>query len=422
MKKITWLLFLALLSGMPSPKACTIVSAALNGDVFAAANEDDYTPFARIWFNPVTKDRYGSVCFGQNDLQVQAAMNEYGLFYDATQQNIDPAQYTIKNPYKGDLLFAILGRCKTVKQALDFMKTHSYSFNSQILLADAEGNSVIINAGAQVEKQGVYQINTNFNVCDQKTGNFSCRRYDIANGLLASATQLSVPFFKKLLSQVRQEGPLATQYSTICDLKRGLIYVYYFHDFEHEYVIDLKKELQKGYRLRKLSELFPPSYAYERFAKNHPQYQKELMLDQIERVGFERALQPYLSPGQETIKKDTALALATMEVALQLVKNTCNQHNNGGMWEYWFSLPGGYQVSRMQDNRLFDAGRLLKVLMNDGGLDVKLRYFLAEIYAYTQLIQGNRDTAKQFYERAVSNPPQTYPVSYQRAKEMLIRI
>lgn len=403
-------------------QACTIVSAALKGEVFAASNEDDYTPFSRIWFNPATKDRYGSVCFGHNDLQAQAAVNEFGLFFDFTQQNIDPARFNIKNPYQGDLFMLILGQCKTVKEVLAFLKTHPYARSAQALVADAQGNSVIINAGAQVEKQGNYQINTNFDVCDLKTGNYSCQRYAIADDMLSHTTELSVPFFKDLLSRVHQEGNLSTQYSIISDLKRGLIYVYNFHDYENSYLIDLKKEFKKGYRLQKIAQLFPTSFAYETYAKKSPLYQKEQILDQINQVGFEQATQPYLTLGKGQSKQDTALAMAVLEVSLQLVKNAWNQHQHGLMWEYWFSLPDGYQVPHWQDNRLTQADILLKALMSDAKLDTKMHNFLAEIYAYTQLVLNNREEARTFYQQASADPSQTYPVSYQRAKTMLARI
>ena len=128
-----------------SAMACTIVSCSMNGEVFAAANEDDFTPFSRIWFNPGTPERYGSVCFGAPDLQIGAAMNEYGLFYDFTAQyGIDPAKFELKHPYNGDVMFELLGKCKTVKEALIFLEAHNYTATSQVLIADATGNSVII--------------------------------------------------------------------------------------------------------------------------------------------------------------------------------------------------------------------------------------------------------------------------------------
>lgn len=88
--------------------ACTIFSCARNGKVFAAANEDDYTPFTWVWYNPPTKDRYGSVCFGAPDMQVAAAMNEYGLFFDAAAASYDLNKLNQKNPYKGFLLWEVV--------------------------------------------------------------------------------------------------------------------------------------------------------------------------------------------------------------------------------------------------------------------------------------------------------------------------
>jgi hypothetical protein len=68
MKKLLTYIIAGLLTANAA-YACTIVSCARKGQVFAAANEDDYssTPYARVWFNPPTKDRYGSVCFGLTD-------------------------------------------------------------------------------------------------------------------------------------------------------------------------------------------------------------------------------------------------------------------------------------------------------------------------------------------------------------------
>src|SRR5687767_5620789 len=98
--------------------ACTIFSCARNGETLACANEDDYTPFTRIWFNPRTKERYGSVCFGAPDMQVASAINEYGLFFDFAAASYDMSKLTRKKPYRGFLLWEVLGKCKTVKEAL----------------------------------------------------------------------------------------------------------------------------------------------------------------------------------------------------------------------------------------------------------------------------------------------------------------
>jgi hypothetical protein len=244
----------------------------------------------------------------------------------------------------------------------------------------------------------------------------------MADELLAHTTKLSVPFFEQLLSRVRQEGSLSTQYSLICDLKRGLIHVYNFHDFEHGYTLDVKQELKKGYRLQKVAQLFPASFAYETYAQASPLFRKEQLLDQIERVGFEQALRPYLAASQRPTQRDTALVPAAVEVALQLIKNAWNQHQQGQMWTYWFNLPAGYQVPRLQDERLGQARTLLQALRTDPLADAKLRQFLAEIHAYTLLLAGDVAQAQALYRQATAEPAQAYPVSYIRAKTMLSRL
>jgi hypothetical protein len=402
---------------------CTVVSCSRKGKVFAAANEDDYTStlYSRIWFNPATNDRYGTVCFGLPDLQSQAIMNEYGLFVDFTAQSgIDPAKFNLKHPYYGDLFFEILGKCKTVKEALAFLQIHDYALGSQALLADAEGNSVIINAGAKVMKEGNYQINTNFNISDLKKG-VSDRRYDIANSILSKPADLSVSYLKTLLDRTHQEGNLTTIYSYVFDIKMGLIYVYFFHNFNNVYVIDIKKELKKGYRLENLGDHFPPSYAYETQVKKDPGYKKEQILSDIYKKGLDVTVDQNLATINNPAPKDSTLKMTMLEVALQLVKDSWNRYAQGAMWEYWFSLPGGYNVVHFKDRRLDAADRIFLSLGSQDKLDPKLKNFITEIDAYINLVQGYTTKARNMYEICSADQKETYPVSYKRAKEMLTK-
>jgi hypothetical protein len=420
MKKL--LLFALMIASILSQNiyACTVISYALNGEVYAAANEDDYMGFARIWFNPKTAERYGSVCFGLPDLQAQAAMNEYGLFYDFTAQNIDPAKYSPKNLYQGDLFFEILGKCKTVKEALVFLEKYDYAISSQVLIADALGNSMIINAGIKLSKSGHYQINTNFDISNLKAKNYVCRRYDIAEASLREAKTINVPFLRDILNRTRQEGKLSTIYSNIYDLKRKIITVYNFHDFEHPYVIDLKKELAKGYRLEKLSNYFPASFAYEQFSMNdRAMYRKEMILDEINTKGLQPTLSHYFDVNKVAVKKDSTINSVLLEVGIQLIKDSYNQHANGGIWEYWFAMPGGFKIENFNDKRLKAAGEIFDYLNAQKGIDVKLKNFIFELSAYINLIQGDQNKAKEYYGIAAGSTIDTWPISFNRSKKML---
>jgi len=395
---------------------CTIVSCARNGQVFAAGNEDDYlsTLYARVWFNPANNGRYGTVCFGLPDLQAQTIMNEYGLFVDFTAQySIDPSKFNIQNPYGGDLFFDMLSTCKTVKEALAFLKAHPYAYASQALLADAEGNSVIVNVQANTMKEGDCQVNTNFNICDLKKG-VSDRRYDIAKNMLSDKSNLSVEYFRNILDRTHQEGDLTTLYSYVFDIKKGLIYVYFFHDYEHAWVIDIKKELQKGYRLDNLADHFNVSYAYEAYIEKDQGFKKEQVLAEFYSKGGNGVINKYL--------QDTALAMTMLEVGLQLVKDAYNQHGHGRAWEYWFNMPAGYTITNFTDSRLDEAQKIFIQLQQLPALDIKLKNFMLEIRAYINLTEGNIALAKALYKQVSGKEQDAYRVSYKRAKQMLGRL
>ncbi|WP_293308129.1 hypothetical protein [Pedobacter sp. UBA5917] len=420
MKKL--LLFALMASTILSQNidACTVISYALKGEVYAAANEDDYMGFARVWFNPKTADRYGSVCFGLPDMQAQAAINEHGLFYDFTAQNIDPNQFHFKNVFSGDLFFEILGKCKTVPEAMVYLDKYDYTASAQILIADALGNSIIINAGTKLAKSGAYQINTNFDISKLKTKSYLCRRYDISDEALRKATVLNVPLFRDVLNRTRQEGKLSTIYSNIYDLKRKIITVYNFHDFEHPWVIDLKKELAKGYRLEKLSNRFPTSFAYEQFLmSDKAMYRKEAILDEINTKGLQPTLNNYFDLGRNTEKKDSTLNSILLEVGIQLVKESYNQYANGGLWEYWFEMPGGFKIENINDKRIRAAGEIFNYLKTEKGIDNKLQHFIFELSAYVNLVQGDRNRAKEYYSIASASSTDTWPISFNRSKKML---
>ncbi|KMQ59988.1 hypothetical protein ACM46_17185 [Chryseobacterium angstadtii] len=413
-------IFISLISsGMSAVKACTIFSCSRAGQTFVAANEDDMTPFTRIWYNPATKDRYGSVSFGAPDMQSAAAMNEYGLFYDFAAANYDLSKLNLKKPYPGDLMWEILGKCKNVKEAMVFLKKYDFAISAKALLADKEGNSIVVTPEGITEKTGDFQVNSN---CNMINGKLSCRRPDIANEMLSGSTENNIDFLKSILDKTHQEGTLNTLYSTICDLKKGIIYVYLFHDYNTVYKIDLKSELKKGYHIENLADHFPSSFAYENFSKNHSLYLKESIFQEMQNKGVEATVNHYIAESEKQDPKNKNLDPALLEVALQLIKYSWNEHNNGAMWDYWFSKPDGYNITPYKDPRLTSAEKLLQYLSAKEEKDLKLRNFMYEISGFINFTQGNKSIAREFYEKAISNPAETYPVTLSRGKEMLSRL
>jgi hypothetical protein len=152
--------------------------------------------------------------------------------------------------------------------------------------------------------------------------------------------------------------------------------------------------------------------------QSDPGYKKELIMTEIDNKGLENTITHYVS----LTDTSSAYKLALIDVSLQLIRNSWNEHANGGMWEYWFSLPGGYLITQYKDKRLDAAAEILSYIMKQGNFESKYRYFTYEIYAFINLVQGKIQIAKEYYEKAVSNPSETFAVSFDRAKEMLNRI
>lgn len=413
------LLLIVLLSNFHlSSDACTVISACMNGEVLAGGNEDYENPFVKVWFNPPTKDRYGSVCFGFPDLQSQQAMNEHGLFFDFTaQEGIDPAKLNLKNPYPGDLFFEILGKCKNIEEVLAYLKNHDYPFKSQALVADATGRSLVINAGIIVEKTGPYQINTNFNICNLKDKNYACWRYDLAEKELSKTKEISVDYFKRLLKLTHQQGQYGTMYSNIYDLKRGLIYVYLYRNFDDVYVIDLKKELKKGYRIEELASHFKSNSAYERVVKNHSEYKRELILDEIDKNGIEATLTRYGEVKKSDPASKDKINGWLVDAALNLIIQAYNKHNAGAAWPYWYNFSTSYDVWDGGDD-LKVSRRIFEWLLEANGEEPA--FFLQEMLGYVYTMQGNSKLGKAYYEKAVAKAPKESG-NYKRSVVMLGR-
>ncbi|KAB1230988.1 carcinine hydrolase/isopenicillin-N N-acyltransferase family protein [Chryseobacterium viscerum] len=419
MQKYFLLILISLSGCISTMKACTIFSCSRGGEVFAAANEDDTTPFTRIWYNPSTKDRYASVCFGAPDMQIAAAMNEHGLFFDYTAANYDLSKLNLTNPYPGDIMWEVLGKCKTVKEAMVILKKYDYVSSSKVLIADKEGNSIMVNPKGIVEKTGEFQVNAN---CNMINGKLSCLRPEMATEMLSASKENNVEFLKKILDKTHQEGELNTLYSAIYDLKKGIIYVYLFHDYNTVYTIDLKSELKKGYRVENLADHFPVSFAYENFSKNHSLYLKESIFQEMKDKGIDTTIDHYIAESEKLSPKNEKLNSAMLEAALQLIKYSWNEHDNGSEWGYWFSKPQGYDIKKYKDNRLAAAEKLLSYLSAHENKDLKLRNFMYEISGYINLVQGNTKIGKEFYAKSISNPEEAYPVTLTRGNEIMKRL
>ncbi len=114
-----------------------------------------------------------------------------------------------------------------------------------------------------------YQISTNFYQSEiNDPSEITCKRYKTMDKMLKDIDEVTIDNCKKILAMVHQEGKYPTQYSNIYDPVNKKIYLYFFHNYTDELVIDLDTEVAKGNYQIELTELFELPYSYHAFLYN----------------------------------------------------------------------------------------------------------------------------------------------------------
>jgi len=274
---------------MDSSQSCTIIYASDGKIALAGTNEDWSRPYSNIWFLPAEEGKFGRVYFGFNVVQFpQGGMNDKGLFFDAaTAENVVVLRDSSKLAYTGSLILKAMEECSNVDEVLELYDRYdvSGSWGGHYLIGDRFGNSAIIEPQTIIRKKRKFQIATNFFQSKTKPENSTDERYHIASELFKKSENISVDLFRRILNATHWEeysgSMTSTIYSYICDLKKGEIYIYNFHNFEDVVKINLQEELKKGERFHSISSLFP----YETFAA------KRYKAERIVGLLYERALE-----------------------------------------------------------------------------------------------------------------------------------
>jgi hypothetical protein len=253
---------------------------------------------------PAAEGKFGRVYFGFDAghtpdggmglLHPQGGMNEQGLFFDgASAEDVQVPRDSSKAPHDHEVcsILKAMEKCSTVDEVIEYFERYDCSgfWNGQFLVGDRFGNSAILEPLTVIRKTGRYQVVTNF--LQSRTPPETPRdpRYRLAARLLEESDGVSVDLMRRVLSATHWEehsgSMTVTLYSYICDLKRGEIYVYNFHDFEEVLKINLREELAKGESLRTIASLFP----YETFAEKRYKAWKivDLLYERALRSGLE---------------------------------------------------------------------------------------------------------------------------------------
>lgn len=251
-----------------SAYACTGFCISQGDLVLVGNNEDWKNPSTKVWYEPAEKGKYGRVYFGFDNFYPQGGMNEKGLVFDGFATAPHKVKKSLNKPtYGGNFIDMFMSQCATVDEVLQIFDKYNLQFMEQFMffIADEHGDSAIIEGDKIIRKNGKYQIITNFYQSEVKDGKIPCGRYKIADAKLKDADDISVDLCKWVLAATHNEGQYPTVYSNVYDVKRRVVYLYHFHNFQNEVRIDLAQELKKGNRWLDLPALFPKTYIAESF-------------------------------------------------------------------------------------------------------------------------------------------------------------
>ncbi len=174
-----------------------------------------------------------------------------------------------KAAFSGGTMNEVMETCSTVKEAVAFLKRvdlRPLLTSAMLFLADASGDSVIVEGDVFVPKEGDFQVVTNFRQSEPRGEAAQCPRYAAAVKVLKARTTTSETVAVAALSAAAQRGDrAATLYSNLFDLKARTAKLYLFHDYEHPVVLDLAVELKKGRRTLRIPDLFPTNPAFEAY-------------------------------------------------------------------------------------------------------------------------------------------------------------
>ncbi len=280
------------------PSGCSVITISKDGSVFFGGNDDFINPDQWYFVEKGDSSKFGVIWIGKPD-DPQQGVNEKGLAYDANglprfEVNPHTERMPVSGEYYHNYLMQIMHECSTVTEVIEWANKHQRFpyMHDQMHFADKTGDAVIISAGNDGEMVFTrktpgdgFLVSTNFNVANPANAyTYPCWRYDKANELLGQLIEKEEPLnfndVTNVMDAVHQEGASWTIETLVADLTNGVMYLYFFYQYDDPVIINVKDELANPREAGPLSRLFPEDVQQEA-AKRYKQVTKVIRINNI---------------------------------------------------------------------------------------------------------------------------------------------
>lgn len=263
----TPLLIFLICSASLTTDACTFFKLTIHGQTMVGNNEDAWSIDPRIWFENGKEGEYGVVYLGQNNSTPQGGMNEAGLMFDGLRSPPKSFVGTYGKPpiHFDDLARRVLRACANVREAAALIRTFDFSElnGAYLIFVDRSGEYLVVEADTLFTGNDATYAVTNF--CVSTCTDFDSvpsERYQRGRAMLATGGDTSLAFCTSVVKGMhacRKKLGEGTLYSNLFDPQRGLVHLYFYHDYTTLRTFSLKDELAKGDHSLDMIALFPPN-------------------------------------------------------------------------------------------------------------------------------------------------------------------
>lgn len=277
------LMLLFLMAFHQLANACSMYKLTVGNQTMVGCNEDAWRVTSHIWFeNSIKNNQYGAAftgsrSVGNNKFAPQSGMNELGLVFSRLVayhplKNSDQSgkkQITNEVQYLTD----ILHQCKTIEEVRQYieMYDHSIFLDDVFIYVDKSGDYLVVEPYELIKGNAPSYVLANF--CPSLTDNESARRqirYRNGEGYVKKhGLDTSLDFCRSMSDTMhvcRNRNGDGTLLTSIWDTQKGLVNLYFYHNYDSTVQFNLSEELALGDHIISIPSLFPENDEFKRLA------------------------------------------------------------------------------------------------------------------------------------------------------------